>query len=193
MIDLNLEKREINLIDRQHLSEEFLKINPQHTIPTLDDNGFILPDSHAIACYLVDKYAKNDALYPKDLQKRALVNQFLHFDSGTLFPPAKSAIKPIILEAAKAVSEDKMKVWLESYSYLNKFLEGKKWLVGDSYTLADICCITTVSTATVLLNMDEFPNVKAWMKRCEEELPGYQEYNLPGHKQLEAAIRANIA
>lgn len=66
------------------------KINPQHTIPVLNDDGFILGDSHAIMCYLSEKYGKNDALYPKDLRKRAVVNQRLYFDTGILFATLRS-------------------------------------------------------------------------------------------------------
>lgn len=35
--------------------------------------------------YLTSKYAKNDSLYPKDLRKRAKVDQALQFDYGTLY------------------------------------------------------------------------------------------------------------
>lgn len=42
--------------------------------------------SHAINAYLVNKFGKDDTLYPKDPQKRAIVDQRLHFDSGVLFP-----------------------------------------------------------------------------------------------------------
>lgn len=35
--------------------------------------------------YLVEKYAKNDSLYPKDLWTRAKINQFLQFDNEYLF------------------------------------------------------------------------------------------------------------
>lgn len=40
--------------------------------------------SRAIMCYLVEQYAKDDSLYPKDPKKRSLVNQKLYFDSSTL-------------------------------------------------------------------------------------------------------------
>jgi len=65
----------VNLLEKEHLTPEFLKINPLHTVPVLEDDGFILTDSHVITSYLVSKYGKDDSLYPKDLQKRAIVDQ----------------------------------------------------------------------------------------------------------------------
>lgn len=62
-----------------------LQLNPQHTIPTIDDNGFSLWESRAIMTYFVNQYGKDDTLYPKDPKKRALVDQRLYFDIGTLY------------------------------------------------------------------------------------------------------------
>ena len=42
--------------------------------------------SHAIAIYLIEKYAKNDALYPKDLVQRTKINEKLFYDASYLFP-----------------------------------------------------------------------------------------------------------
>jgi glutathione S-transferase len=61
-------------------------MNPQHTVPTLvDDDGFTIWDSPAFLFYLVAKSAKHDSLYPKDLKKRAIIDQRLHFESGVVF------------------------------------------------------------------------------------------------------------
>lgn len=62
-----------------------LQLNPTHTIPTINDNGFSLWESRAILVYFAEKYGKTDSLYPKDPQKRAVVNQRLYFDQGTLY------------------------------------------------------------------------------------------------------------
>ena len=191
-IGLDLEFREIQLGKQEHLSDEFLKLNPQHTLPTIDDNGFILTDSHAIICYLADKYAKDDSLYPKDLKKRALVNQYLYFDTGEVFSPIKTAFKPLSFGGVKSISEEKLKALNEGYKTLNTYLEGRKWLFGESYTLADICNSTSASSGAVVMNLDDYPNVKAWLERCEKELPGYKEHNLRGNEQLHAIVRSKL-
>jgi glutathione S-transferase len=67
------------------MTEDFLKLNPQHTIPVLIDDGKVLRDSHAIMIYLVEKYGRNKDVYPEDHYERAKINAALHFDSGVLF------------------------------------------------------------------------------------------------------------
>lgn len=62
-------------------------------MPCLDDNGFILWDSHVIIAYLINKYVENDTpLYPKDLKIRSKINQRNHFDTGVLFAKLRELI-----------------------------------------------------------------------------------------------------
>lgn len=77
--------RYINLYREENLTAEFLTINPTGTIPALVDRDVTVWDSHAIGIYLVQKFAKDDKLYPKDFLKRTLVNERLFFEASFLF------------------------------------------------------------------------------------------------------------
>lgn len=82
-----LQIRLIDLYKKEQLKEDFIKINPRHTVPTLDDDGFILTESRAIAIYLAEKcFPDGHSLYPKDVQQRARIHELLQFDSATLYP-----------------------------------------------------------------------------------------------------------
>lgn len=84
-MDLEVDVRIVNLLKKEQLSEDFIKINPQHTVPTLVDDGFVLTESRAIILYLVEKYGANSSLYSKDTNVRALIHQRLQFDVGTFY------------------------------------------------------------------------------------------------------------
>lgn len=152
-------------------------MNPQHKVPTLDDNGFYLCDSHAIATYLIGKYAKNDALYATDLQTRGTIDQRLHFDTGILFPPMAECMVAVIYLGAYEYKAETLANITDAYGLLDMFLDGKPYLVGDSITVADLSCITSVTQLDIVQPIDEkFTNVRAWIERLGQ-LPYYDELN----------------
>lgn len=106
-LEIDVDLVPVNLAAGEHLRPEYLKLNPLHTVPTLEDGDFAIFDSHAINAYLTDKYGVDDSLYPKDLQKRAVVNQRLYFDCGILFPRVSAIVGSLLREGAKSVSKDK--------------------------------------------------------------------------------------
>lgn len=152
-------------------------MNPQHTMPTLTDDDFIIWDSHAICAYLIDKYAPDSSLYPKDLQQRALIDQRLHFDSGVLFPPIRAA-NIDVYTGGTGTTPDKIDAMHTGLDFLEKFLTDSPYLVGDQVTLADLSCSNTISCYGMHFAIDEkrYPNVCAWVARLSE-LPYYDEFN----------------
>lgn len=66
-------------------SPEHLAINPNGYIPTIIDEGFILWESNSIVRYLARKHERDDLL-GKDLQTRALVEQWMDWQLATLGP-----------------------------------------------------------------------------------------------------------
>ncbi|KAF4531266.1 hypothetical protein B566_EDAN019339, partial [Ephemera danica] len=144
-LGLKPEYKVVQVMQGENLTPEYLKMNPQHTVPTLDDNGFYIWDSHAINAYLVSKYGKTDSLYPRDLQKRAIIDQRLHFDSGVLFPHLVDTILPVLFDGEK-ISEKNRKNVIGDYDLLEKFLENRNYIADNNYTIADFSCVATVST-----------------------------------------------
>lgn len=79
--------KNLNLFNKEQLSDDFVRVNPQHCVPTIEDNGFVLWESRAIAAYLVNsRFPEGNSLYPKDVRQRAIIDQRLQFDCGTLYP-----------------------------------------------------------------------------------------------------------
>ncbi|XP_044270060.1 uncharacterized protein LOC123014841 [Tribolium madens] len=184
-IGLDLELKQLNLRRGDHKTAEYLKLNPQHTVPTLvDDDGFVLWDSHAIIVYLLSKYAKNDSLYPKDLKKRAVIDQRMHFDSGVAFSVFLTILYPLIYREKKTITQEDKNAAEEVYSFLEAFLEGKQWMTGDSVTVADYSLIATISSLNVLVKIDpvKYSKLNTWVKNVEK-LPAY-EANKSGLEQF---------
>lgn len=191
-IEMNF--KPVNLLNREQLKPEFLKMNPQHTIPTIDDNGFYLWESRAIMMYLADQYGKNDSLYPKDVKKRAIVNQRLYFDMCNLYKSFMDyVIYPVVFmkmpkDPTKYESIDR------ALSFLDKFLEGENYVAGKNMTLADLSIVTTVSTIEVVdYDLGKYENVARWFAKVKSEIPKYEEYNDVGLKMFKAFVNEKLS
>lgn len=183
----------LSLFEKEHLTPEFLKLNPQHTIPVLTDGDLTICDSHVISTYLVDKYASDDSLYPKDLKLRALVDQRLYFDAASIFPKIRGICFPVLFRGKTTVDEDLKEGIHNELSFLEKFLEGEKWVAGDKMTIADFACVASVTSIVELkFDMSKYPNVNAWISRCEKEIPEYSKLNDKGAKDLGEAIHSRL-
>lgn len=68
----------------EQLKPEYLSLNPAGTVPLLIDGDLRVADSSAIAIYLVETYAKDDSLYPKDPVQRVKVNERLFYVASTV-------------------------------------------------------------------------------------------------------------
>lgn len=85
-LDLNVDIVTVDLIGQEHLTPEFIKLNPTHQIPVLVDGDFVVAESRAIMAYLANSKKPQSDLYPSDPKKRALVDQRLYFDATVVFP-----------------------------------------------------------------------------------------------------------
>nr|QII57462.1 glutathione-S transferase epsilon3 [Xenocatantops brachycerus] len=192
-IGVDIDVKLVDLLAKEHLKEEYLKINPEHTIPALDDNGFIIWDSHAIATYLVSQYGKDDSLYPKEPKKRARVDQRLYFEATTLFPRFKAVAFPLLFLGKNEVEPDKKTAIYEALGLLEKYLEPTGWVAGEGATLADIACAATASSLLASgVDFTAFPRTRNWLERCNREIPGFEETNAEGAKQIGQVLSSRL-
>merc|ERR1712015_202186 len=123
---------------KEHLTPEFLKMNPQHTVPTMDHNGFYLSESRAIQSYLADKYCTDGKIYPKCPKARALVKQRLDFDLGNLYDKFVKCYVPILFMGATDISKDQKTGIYTALATLDGFINTcGGYVAGKHITIAD--------------------------------------------------------
>lgn len=151
------------------------QINPQHSCPTICDNGFNLWESRPIMTYLADKYGKNDSLYPKDPQKRAVINQRLYFDAGTLFQRFTDYLFPQLFFKTPA-DADCLKKLHDSLAFLETFLDGETYVAGGkTYSLADIALVVSVTVIEASrIDLGKYTNINRWYAHCKATLPAWE-------------------
>ncbi|RZC37897.1 GST C domain containing protein [Asbolus verrucosus] len=122
--------------------------------------------------YLISKYAKNDCLYPQDVKKRAIIDQRLHFESGVVFTVLKRISIHILIKGKQTLNEELKKSVKETYEFLETFLEGKLWVVGDYVSIADYSLVSSISSLNTIVPIDpeKWPKITAWLRRSEQLL-----------------------
>nr|QHU79933.1 glutathione S-transferase D11 [Bemisia tabaci] len=181
-IDLNLKL--VDISRGEQMSPEFLKINPKHTVPVLDDNGFRLNESRVMLTYLSDKYGKDDSLYPKDLQKRARIDQLLYFDLEKIATPKRDYFKQHVL-GDLPVDEEKFQQITKNFPFLEQILDGAEFVAGDSLSVADVTLVADIANYDVVgIDLKKYPNINRWYTKCQQVIPDYEEINGKGAAQF---------
>lgn len=102
---VDVELKLVDLLAGEQMKPEFLKMNRQHNVPTIDDDGFYLNESRAICTYLINEYGQKVAhLYPEDSQIRGLIDERLNFDASVLFPSFRDSYVKYLLLINRRVS-----------------------------------------------------------------------------------------
>jgi len=180
-VDLNV--KHIDLMKGEQLKPEFVAINPQHTIPTLVDDGFVITESRGMLMYLQNKYGKDDSLYPKDVQKRALVDMRIFFDVSMLYPRFGDAYYPVMF-AGQALDQAKVQKVDDTFAFLEIYLKDGGFVAGNKLTIADFSMAAVVSTIETCHDISKFPKVVAYLEKCKEVMKGWNELNQEGANEF---------
>ncbi len=169
LLEKNIEAElvEVDMAARAHRQEPYLSLNPYGRVPTLVDDDLVLYESTAILEYLEARFPE-PSLMPRDPKERALAAMHMKLCDLQLTRPGGLIIfsKRFLPEASWRLDEmAKAKREVEKhFAILDRQLDGKTFLVGERYTLADVCYVPFVEF-TPLFELTPPPNVAAWSAR----------------------------
>ncbi|KAF8072249.1 glutathione S-transferase [Lyophyllum atratum] len=163
----------IDFAKREHKSPEFLEKQPFGQVPYIDDDGFILYESRAIARYIAAKYAdQGTKLIPTGLKENALFEQACSIEQNNFDPAASGAVYEKLFKPYHGLTPDqavvdehlkKLDAKLDAYEVI---LSKQKYLAGDELTLADLFHLPygALLEAAGSNIMETKPNVARWFK-----------------------------
>lgn len=181
-LGLECDLEQIDLGRGDQLSPEYLALNPNRKMPTLEDDGFVLWESNAILFYMAAK-RPDCGLWPSDSNDQADVVRWLtwesaHWDAESCGMVAYEKVSKAVLGRGApdpAFIERGGQNFSRFAAVLDGSLKGKTWLLGERLTIADFSIGALVPTAERLgLPVGEFPEIIRWYKALVT-LPGWGE------------------
>ncbi|MGH8747000.1 MAG: glutathione S-transferase family protein [Burkholderiales bacterium] len=151
---------------------EYRKLNPNGLVPTIEDDGFVLWESHAIVRYLSARYGAGK-LWPADDRARADADRWMDWASGTFGTAFRPAFWGLVRTPAeqrdmKSINEAAKKCG-ELAGYVDAALAARRFVAGEQFTMGDIPLGCHLHLWLNLpIERPACANLSAWHKRLLE-------------------------
>ena len=174
---IDLPRRKIDLLKAENRQAPYTEVNPHGTTPALEaDEGEIIAEITAICEYLEELHP-SPALIGETPMQRAqtrmwtrridlnivepMTNGFRYSEGLGMFKDRLHCI-PQAADDLKAIAQEKL-TWLDG------LIEGREWIVGDRFTLADILlyCFLDFGTQVGQPLNPANKNIAAWFERAK--------------------------
>jgi glutathione S-transferase len=167
-LDAEFEFIPVDLMAGEAYRPDFLRLNPAGKIPVLVDGDLVLTESAAIVLYLAEKYASK-GLMPTDLKDRAQAYRWSLFAVTELEQPLwRIAKHSFLYDEEKQLPAD-IELAKEEFGamakVLDRHMEGRAFIVGDTMSVADCITAYVVDWGNENGLIDAFPNLRAYLDR----------------------------
>jgi len=173
-VEMALDHRRIDIGGPFGFTPEYLAMNPNRMIPTIEDDGFVLWESNAILRYLAHKYAP--ALVPADPQLRASGDKWMdwqfHFADAQ-----RDAFLGYVRHTPETRDDAAIARSAEASGAMMRILDAelarRPWLSGDSFGIADMPMGVYAHTFfTLPMPRPDLPHLEQWYGRLRQR-PGF--------------------
>jgi glutathione S-transferase len=157
-LGIECETQLVDLGKGHQLTPEYAAMNPNKKMPMLEDDGFVLWESNAILFYLASKKPER-GLWPSDVRRQADVIRWLawesaHWDAESLGMVGYEKVSRVVLHRAGSADPAFIARGEENFArfaqVLNTSLKGRKWLAGETPTIAEFAIGAWIPVASRL-------------------------------------------
>jgi glutathione S-transferase len=143
---------------------DYWDVNPKGYVPALElDDGAVLTEGPAIVQFLADRVPAAGLAPANGSFERVRLQEALNYLTSEIHKAYSPLFNPDVLPA---VREERLAYLTRRYALIEKQLEGRRYLLGDRFTVADAYLFTLTRWArAVKLDLSGFPNLEAYQKR----------------------------
>ena len=143
---------------------DYYSINPKGYVPLLElDSGERLSEGPVIVQYIADQVPASHLAPANGTMARYRLQEWLNFTTSEVHKSFGALFNPAMPAEAKALYRTKLG---ERFAWVNGQLEGKQYLMGDAFSVADAYLFTVTNWARhVDLDVSGLPNLTAYMAR----------------------------
>jgi glutathione S-transferase len=153
----------------EHKAPDYLRVHPLGVLPAIEDDGQTILECGAICMHLADKTPAKRLAPALGARERATYTQWMFFAFATeLFALSKIAMHTRFLPEpmrVAAIAEDGYRAWPDVAKMLSSAVHGKKWLLGDQFTTADVACGGSLWLANLIGVLGDYPELRAYHER----------------------------
>lgn len=138
---LPFELHSVKIRQGEHLTDEYLQVNPWGKIPALRIGDEVLTEAHAILSYIGDIAPAERNLLPRDPLQCARAHEWMNFLSATVHIAFRPLFKPQYLISEESLYPKLHEVGIpnlrKTLLEVDQRLTGRTWALGDSYSVVD--------------------------------------------------------
>ncbi|HEY8605758.1 MAG TPA: glutathione transferase GstA [Noviherbaspirillum sp.] len=162
---LQFDIEKVSLRDKTtEAGNDYNDINPKGYVPALQlDGGEMLTEGPAIVQYIADQVPDRRLAPPAGSLERYRLVEWLSFISTEIHKTFSGFFKPDTPDAAKQVLHTQL---ARRFDYVEQQLQGRDYLSGDTFSVADAYLFTVVSWSKPLqIDLARWPNIQAYLQR----------------------------
>jgi len=170
---LTIPETHLDLVKREHKSAEHLSRNSLGQVPTLElDDGTMISETVSICRYVEDLHP-TPPLFGATPVEQALTDMWIRRVEIVLMDPVRNYWRhahprtAALLTQFKDFGQSNVARYADAQRWLDAELGPGPYIAGETFTMADICALTTVDFAALIgLPLDEaLPQLAAWHAR----------------------------